>query len=69
MDCALGFDGNGVVFRNDGQGQFSSGATFAVVRPAEIAALPASVELVATIRLEVPRLDARRHLLLLRARG
>ena len=35
----------------------------------EIAALPAPVEVSAAIKLEVPGLDAQRHLLLLRARG
>jgi 16S rRNA (guanine527-N7)-methyltransferase len=35
----------------------------------EIAALPASIELSAAIKLEVPGLEAQRHLLLLRARG
>jgi len=35
----------------------------------EIAALPAGVEVVATPRLEVPGLDAERHLVVMRARG
>jgi 16S rRNA (guanine527-N7)-methyltransferase len=35
----------------------------------EIAALPAAIELSAAIKLEVPGLEAQRHLLLLRARG